>query len=114
HHRPPQRPRDRDVQPGMTLRPPGGFIPPTNPAVHSDTRQRVLAQEQRPDPTVPEPRFCLTACSSGPITSDVVSNPWRPWWQVTLERVLIEVDAPGDWTAALMRDDEPVLELAGS
>lgn len=98
----------------MTLRPPGGFIPPTNPAVHADTRRRVLAQEQVPLPAPPEPRFSVTACSAGQITTDVVSNPYRPWWAITLERVVVDVTGGTDWVATVLRDDEPVVEVTGT
>lgn len=99
----------------MTLRPPGGFIGPTNPGVHADTRRRVLAQEQVPIPAPPEPRFCLTACSAGPLTVDVESNPWSPWWAVDLERVVVKtIGVSSDWAATLLRDGDAVLEVTGS
>jgi hypothetical protein len=97
------------------LRPARTFVPPSNPAVHADTRRRVLAQEQEPLPTPATPRFCVTACSTGPITSDVESNPWRPRWSIDLDRMFCEViGAPDTWVATLLRDEDPVLELGGT
>jgi hypothetical protein len=100
----------------MTLRPPSGFVPPTSPGLHADTRRRVLAQEQRPAASPGPDRFCLTAVSAGPISAPVVAGPWRPWiGSVELERVTVDlrpsevVGAAG--VLAIERDGVTVVEI---
>lgn len=85
------------AQPGE-LRPPGTFVPPSNPGTHANTRRRVLAVEQRPTPTPVVPRFCLTATNTDVVSGELSTGRWLPWrGAVDLEYVTIDlrwVDAP--------------------
>lgn len=80
----------------MTHRPPGTYLPPTQPGLAADQQRRLHDLEARQQPRATDPVFEVTATNPAPITGDAAVQTGRWWpWRGAMRLVYVIATADG-------------------